>query len=105
MLATIHIRPKAGVSQEAIAEAFKTTCAQEPFMRLQPSGQLPETRHVIYTNFCDLSFALDPASGWLKIFSALDNLGKGAAAQAIQTLNCMTGRPETEGLISVGGAI
>lgn len=105
MLATIHIRPGAGVTETMIAEAFSRHCADEPFLRLLPAGQLPETRHVAYTNFCDLSFVLDPSSGWLKIFSAIDNLGKGAAAQAVQTLNCMTGRPETEGLLTVGGSI
>lgn len=105
MLATIHVRPRPGVRPSMIADAFSDLCSREPFLRLLPADQLPETRHVMYTNFCDLSFAMDEASGWLKIFSAIDNLGKGAAAQAVQTLNCMTGRPETEGLISVGGAI
>ena len=68
-------------------------------VRVLPEGHLPELRHVAHTNFCDLGFALDPSGERLVIVSCLDNLGKGAAGQAVQNLNVMFGYPEAAGLI------
>ena len=62
-------------------------------------GKLPELQHVAHTNFCDIGFALDAAGERLVIVSCLDNLGKGAAGQAVQNLNGMRGYPETAGLL------
>jgi N-acetyl-gamma-glutamyl-phosphate reductase len=70
-----------------------------------PAGQVPETRHVVYSNFADLAVFYDERTGKVKVLSALDNLGKGAAAQALQSLNLMAGLPEGEGLLSPGAAI
>ena len=64
-----------------------------------PVGSLPELQHVVHTNFCDLGFALDSAGKRLIVLSCLDNLGKGAAGQAVQNFNGMYGYPETAGLI------
>ena len=66
---------------------------------------MPDTRNTAGTNFIDIAYKVDSHSHLLKVFSALDNLGKGAAAQAIQALNLMAGRPETEGLLFAGMAI
>ena len=52
-------------------------------------GSLPELQHVTHTNFCDIGFALDPSGERLVIVSCLDNLGKGAAGQAVQNMNGM----------------
>ena len=68
-------------------------------VRVLPAGRLPELQHVAHTNFCDVGFALDAEGERLVIVSCLDNLGKGAAGQAVQNLNGMYGYPETAGLI------
>ena len=61
-------------------------------------GRLPELQHVVHTNFCDIGFALDEQGERLVIVSCLDNLGKGAAGQAVQNMNVMTGLQEVAGL-------
>jgi N-acetyl-gamma-glutamyl-phosphate reductase len=81
---------------EALYREFYTG---KPFVRVLPAGRLPELQHVAHTNFCDIGFALDPAGERLAIVSCLDNLGKGAAGQAVQNLNGMCGYPETAGLL------
>jgi len=105
MLATIYARPSSSATRESIEQAVAKAYASEPFVRLLPDGTLPDTRNTAGTNFIDIAYRLDDHSHLLKIFSALDNLGKGAAAQAVQALNLMAGRPETEGLLFAGMAI
>ena len=58
------------------------------------AGSLPELQHVAHTNFCDIGFALDKSGRRLVIVSCLDNLGKGAAGQAVQNFNHMLGLEE-----------
>ena len=82
-----------------IAALYRKFYASRPMVRILPSGQLPELQHVTHTNFCDLGFALDPSGERLVIVSCLDNLGKGAAGQAVQNMNGMWGFPETAGLL------
>jgi N-acetyl-gamma-glutamyl-phosphate reductase len=67
-------------------------------IRISANGALPELQHVTHTNFCDLGFALDNSGRRLIIVSCLDNLGKGAAGQAIQNWNLMQGLEEYTGL-------
>ncbi|MCS7151421.1 MAG: N-acetyl-gamma-glutamyl-phosphate reductase [Endomicrobia bacterium] len=69
------------------------------FIRILDEGKLPETRNVIKTNYCDISFAKEEGSCWIKIFVAIDNLIKGAVGQAVQNMNLMFGLNETEGLL------
>ena len=66
-------------------------------MRLTESD-LPEIRHVAYSNFCDIGWKVDEANGRLVMVAVLDNLIKGAAGQAVQNMNVMFGIPETMGL-------
>jgi N-acetyl-gamma-glutamyl-phosphate reductase len=66
---------------------------------LWPAGKLPELQHVAHTNFCDIGFALDASGERLVIVSCLDNLGKGAAGQAVQNMNWMLGYEETSALL------
>jgi N-acetyl-gamma-glutamyl-phosphate reductase len=68
-------------------------------VRVLPGGRLPELQHVTHTNFCDIGFALDPSGERLVVVACLDNLGKGAAGQAVQNLNGMQAYPETAGLL------
>jgi N-acetyl-gamma-glutamyl-phosphate reductase len=63
-------------------------------VRIWRAGSLPELQHVAHTNFCDIGFALDKSGRRLVIVSCLDNLGKGAAGQAVQNFNHMLGIEE-----------
>ncbi len=74
----------------------------EPFVRILPLGQLPETKYVAGSNYIDIGIVVDSRLNKLIVVSALDNLGKGSAAQAVQALNIMAGFNETKGLLSPG---
>ncbi len=105
MLATIYADLLPSVEPDSLPELYHRTYQHEYFIRVLPAGQLPETRHVAYTNFADLAVHTDKRTGKVKVFCAIDNLGKGAAAQAVQALNLMAGFDESEGLIAAGGSI
>ncbi len=61
--------------------------------------RLPEIKHVAHTNFCDLGWKIDPATGRIVLVSVLDNLVKGAAGQAVQNFNLAFGLDECAGLL------
>jgi len=84
---------------DEIEALFRKFYAGRPMVRVMPAGTLPELQHVSHTNFCDIGFALDPSGERLVVVSCLDNLGKGAAGQAMQNFNGMRGYPETAGLL------
>jgi N-acetyl-gamma-glutamyl-phosphate reductase len=105
MLATVYADLAPGQDPAALRSLFAAAYADAYFVRLLPEGQLPETRHVAYTNFADLAVCCDRRTGKVKVLCAIDNLGKGAAAQAVQAMNIMAGLPEQEGLTAAGGAI
>ena len=69
-------------------------------MRILKPGELPELRNVRATNMCELALTLDRRSQTLCVLTAIDNLGKGAAGQAVQNLNLMLGYDEAAGLLS-----
>jgi N-acetyl-gamma-glutamyl-phosphate reductase len=96
ILATIYVRGDA----EAIHAALTARYAGEPFIRVLPLGESPHTRHVRGSNFCDLGVVPDRRAGRVILFSALDNLVKGASGQAIQNANLMLGLDETAGLMA-----
>ena len=81
-----------------IEELYRRFYAGRPMVRLWPAGRLPELQHVARTNFCDIGFALDASGERLMVVSCLDNLGKGAAGQAVQNMNGMLGFQEAVGL-------
>jgi N-acetyl-gamma-glutamyl-phosphate reductase len=95
MLCSIYARPAAGATAERLGELLRAAYADAPFVRVR-TDLLPATKHVAYTNFCDL--AVRAAKGTVICFSALDNVIKGASGQAIQNLNLMFDLPETTGL-------
>jgi N-acetyl-gamma-glutamyl-phosphate reductase len=99
ILETIYLRTVPGVSAERILEVYREKYAAEPFVRLYKSGVVPDLRAVQRTNFCDIGFKFDAASGRAVIVSAIDNLVKGAAGQAIQNMNLALGFPESECLL------
>jgi N-acetyl-gamma-glutamyl-phosphate reductase len=96
---TIHASLRPGVSPERIGAAWEEAYGAETFVRLLPAGGLPDTKNVALTNFIDLAWRHDPRTGRCVLFSAEDNLVKGAAGQAVQSLNVMYGWPETLGLL------
>jgi N-acetyl-gamma-glutamyl-phosphate reductase len=99
ILSTLYVWMKPSRGAEEVEALYRKYYVGRAMMRLLPAGRLPELQHVAHTNFCDLGFALDPSGERLVIVSCLDNLGKGAAGQAVQNLNVMFGYQETAGLI------
>jgi N-acetyl-gamma-glutamyl-phosphate reductase len=98
ILETIYFRAP-GSSADAIAEAYQTRYAGEPFVRLYDHGGFPDLASVNHTNYCDIGFKFDAATGRGLVVTAIDNLVKGAAGQAVQNMNLALGIVETEGLI------
>ena len=98
ILSTLYVWLNSSREAAEVEELFRKFYAGRPMMRLWPAGKLPELQHVANTNFCDIGFALDSASRRLIVVSCLDNLGKGAAGQAVQNMNGMLGFEEATGL-------
>jgi len=94
---TIFTRIAAGHAAEEILPALQAAYASEPFVRV--SDHLPDTKNVTGTNFCDISVRFDARTGRLILLSAEDNLVKGAAGQAVQNFNIMSGFEEVTGLL------
>lgn len=99
MLSTVYVRLAASRALDEIVSLFRDFYARSPLVRIYHDGPLPEIQAVAHTNFADLGFALDAATRRLIVVSALDNLGKGAAGQAIQNMNLMFGLPEETALV------
>jgi N-acetyl-gamma-glutamyl-phosphate reductase len=99
ILSTLYVWLNPSRRADEIEALYRRFYAEKPMVRVLPAGRLPELQHVTHTNFCDLGFALDPAGERLVILSCLDNLGKGAAGQAVQNMNEMFGYPGTTGLL------
>lgn len=103
MLATSYLSlTKNGLTSSDVREVYAEYYKDEPFVRVLPAGQLPETKFVTGSNYIDISVTVDQRLNRLIVISALDNLGKGSAGQAVQDLNLMAGLPETEGLLAPG---
>ncbi len=98
ILSTIYARLKTGVSAAQAAAALETAHARSPFVRLTGDA-LPEIKHVAYTNFCDIGWKVDEATGRIILVSVIDNLLKGAAGQAVQNFNLLLGSDERTGLL------
>lgn len=97
ILSTIYLKVKGGLDEEALWAVYRKHYGQEAFVRLLPPPELPETKYVSGSNFCDISFRLDKRTGRLIVISAIDNLIKGAAGQAVQNMNILMGWPEDAG--------
>jgi N-acetyl-gamma-glutamyl-phosphate reductase len=98
ILSTIYVTLSEPQSAEAVEALFRKTYAGRPMVRIWKAGTLPELQHVAHTNFADIGFALDSSGRRLVIVSCLDNLGKGAAGQAVQNFNHLLGIEEQTGL-------
>lgn len=98
ILSTSYASLKAGVTAEMVDEAFHALYGEEFFVRLRGRGAYPETKFVRGSNFCDLGWHVDPRTHRVLVFSAIDNLVKGAAGQAVQNFNLAGGFSERLGL-------
>lgn len=98
ILATIYLQTKEPVTHQQIEAIFRTRYAESRFIRLYERGNLPEIKYVTASNYCDLGWVVSENGRSLVILSAIDNLVKGAAGQAVQNLNLMYGIEETVGI-------
>lgn len=83
-----------------VKEVYEEFYGGEPFIRVRGEGVFADTKHVVRTNFVDVGWVVDSRTNRLILSSAEDNLGKGAASQAIQSFNLMQGFDETCGLLN-----
>jgi N-acetyl-gamma-glutamyl-phosphate reductase len=95
----MYVQLKDGITLNQLHSLYKKFYKIEPFVRLHPPGSQPETRNVANTNFCDIGLAVSSDKKMAVITSAIDNLVKGAAGQAVQNMNIMYGFNEVEGLL------
>jgi N-acetyl-gamma-glutamyl-phosphate reductase len=102
ILATVTARPVGEVTIEDVRSAL--SYVDEPFVHLLPEGTWPSTGATLGSNSAQLQATLDRDSGRILVTSAIDNLGKGAAGQAVQCANLMLGLPETASLSTNGVA-
>jgi N-acetyl-gamma-glutamyl-phosphate reductase len=99
ILETIYFRTSSSeLTGERLLELYLEAYRDEPFVQIYPLGQVPDLRSVQRTNFCGIGIA-QASGGRTVVVSVIDNLGKGAAGQALQNMNLMLGFPETEGLL------
>ncbi len=104
ILATCSAKAKPGVAATALREVYEKAVAGEPFLRLLPEGQWPATSAVYGANSALLQVALDEEAGRVIAISAIDNLTKGTAGGAVQSMNIALGLPEELGLSTIGVA-
>lgn len=106
ILVTIHAFPKQPLALKDVWKTLRSTYEGEPFIRFvkyqKGLYQLPDPKVTMGTNFCDIGFELDPHANRLLMFSAIDNMVKGASGQGVQCLNLVMGIDETTGLKSTG---
>ncbi|WP_329019556.1 MULTISPECIES: N-acetyl-gamma-glutamyl-phosphate reductase [unclassified Streptomyces] len=104
ILATCSAKARAGVTAEAVRAVYEKAYADEPFVRLLPEGQWPATASVTGSNAVQVQTALDEETGRVIVISAIDNLTKGTAGGAVQSMNIALGLDETTGLSTIGVA-
>ncbi len=99
IISTIHATLSADSTEGGVRDTLRRAYADRSFVRLLPAGDWPSVKGVERTNFCDIALAVDPESRHLIVCSAIDNLVKGAAGQALQCFNLRFGMPEGLGLL------
>jgi len=98
ILSTIYAKLNEDVTEQQLIELYENYYEGRSFVRIRPQGQVPATKEVWGSNYCDIGFSVDPRTKRVTIISVIDNLVKGAAGQAIQNMNIMMGWDETLGL-------
>ncbi|MFJ6947475.1 N-acetyl-gamma-glutamyl-phosphate reductase [Streptomyces wuyuanensis] len=104
ILATCSAKAVPGTTADAVRAAYEKAYADEPFVRLLPEGQWPATASVQGSNAVHVQVALDATAGRVIAISAIDNLTKGTAGGAVQSMNIALGLDETTGLSTIGVA-
>lgn len=99
ILETIYFRGTEGTSAASLVEAYDRCYRNEPFVRIYEPGVVPDVRAVQRTNYCDIGVKYDRGTRRGVVVAVIDNLGKGAAGQAVQNMNLALGFPETDGLL------
>lgn len=99
ILSTIHLPLRRGVGEAQLRDTLAAAYADAPFLRLLPAGSWPAVADVARTNFCDIGLAVHPRLPHAIVSSAIDNLVKGAAGQAVQCFNIRFGHAATEALL------
>jgi len=106
ILATGHVFTKEAVTDRDLWGIYRTVYGEEPFIRIvkERTGiyRAPEPKILSGTNFCDVGFEVDPHANRVVVTAAIDNLMKGAAGQAVQSMNIRHGFAETAGLEFIG---
>lgn len=102
ILSTIYVNLNRESSAEELTALYKDFYKDEFFVRVKDEGDLPETKHVAGSNFIDIGVCYDKRLQRAVIVSALDNIVKGAAGQAVQNMNILFGLEETTGLKNAG---
>ncbi len=98
ILSTMYATLREEQSTDELLALYRQSYAEEPFVRVMPGGELPNVAIVKGTNFCDVGVVTDPRTGRVIVVSAIDNLVKGAAGQAVQNMNLICGFREQLGL-------
>jgi N-acetyl-gamma-glutamyl-phosphate reductase len=98
LLSTMYVELRKNPGDETLGNLYEDFYQREPFIRLLPAGLFPQTKEVRGSNDCVIGFRYDPRVGRLVVITAIDNLVKGAAGQAVQNMNLMYGWREIEGL-------
>ena len=104
ILATVSAPALDGVTAEDVRAAYVKAYADEPFIHVLPEGQWPQTKAVLGANTLHVQATLDARAGKVIAIGAMDNLAKGTAGGAIQSMNIALGLPETTGLTTIGVA-
>ncbi|MCX5202367.1 N-acetyl-gamma-glutamyl-phosphate reductase [Streptomyces sp. NBC_00237] len=104
ILATSSAKAKPGVTEQDVRAAYEKAYGDEPFVRLLPEGQWPATASVYGSNAAQIQVAYDGAARRIVVVSAIDNLAKGTAGGAVQSMNIALGLDESTGLTSIGVA-
>jgi N-acetyl-gamma-glutamyl-phosphate reductase len=102
ILSTLYANLKQSASAAELLELYREYYKDEFFVRIYQEGTLPETNHVAGSNFVDIGLVVDSRLNRVIVVSALDNLIKGAAGQAIQNMNLMFGLDEKTALTAPG---
>jgi len=98
ILTTITARLARPRTTAELLASYRDFYRERPFVRVLDEGRLPETKHVLHSNLCDIGLVADARTGRVIVVSAIDNLAKGASGQAVQCFNLMAGLDERAGL-------
>ncbi len=98
ILSTIYVKLAKKADTASLIADYQKFYKDEPFVKVYPDGKLPEIKSVVHTNFCHIGMKVNEEKNLAVIVSVIDNLGKGAAGQAVQNMNIMCGFGEQTGL-------